>query len=80
MIQLFPFALWLAVVSSAVLLIALWVAGELRPSHAVILSAWLLIAGYLQFSGPSAALSVTGLVLQTLLAVYLALLARLRLS
>jgi hypothetical protein len=42
-----------------------------------VLAAWLLIAGYLQFFGGSAAVSATGLVLQTMLAIYLALRAKL---
>jgi hypothetical protein len=78
-IQIFPFALWLAIVSSTVLLIALWASGDVRRVHGAVLTGWLLLAGYLQFFGRSAALSVTGLVLQTVLAIYLALRAKLTL-
>ncbi len=71
MIQIFPFALWLAVVSSAVLLIALWGSGDMSPSHAVVLVVWLIAAAYLQFFAASPVLAALGLALQTLLAVYL---------
>jgi hypothetical protein len=68
---------WLAAVSSAVLLLALWAAGELGLLHRVVLGCWLLIAGYLQFFAESPAMTTVGLVLQTGLAIYLALRAKL---
>ena len=69
MIQLFPFLVWLAFLTSAVMLILLWPDLGLRPR--IVLPGWFLIAGYLQVFGDSASVSAGGLALQTLLAVYL---------
>jgi hypothetical protein len=71
MIQLFPFAAWIALLTSVGFLIMLWTAGELAPGLGAVLVGCLLAAGYCQFFGPSVVVSAIGLVLQTLLAVYL---------
>jgi len=78
-IQIFPIALWLAVVTSAVVLATLWASGELAPSHASVLLGWFLVAGYCQFFARSAGMAAVGLVLQTVLAIYLVLQTKLRL-
>jgi hypothetical protein len=70
-LQIFPFALWLAVVTSAVLLGVLWAAGELGVGHIFALCGWFLIAGYCQFFAGSNVIATVGLVLQTFLAIYL---------
>ena len=69
MIQLVPSVVWLALLTSAVLLILLW-ADDLGPRSRRVLPAWFLIAAYLQVFGGSAG-AAAGLALQTLLAVYL---------
>ena len=71
MIQLFPFAAWLALVTSAVLLFVLLTLGELRLRDGTVLVAWCLGAAYWQFFALSAAGAATGLAFQTLLAIYL---------
>ena len=71
MIQLFPFATWIALLTSLGFLIILWTTGELDPGGGAVLAGCLLAAGYCQFFGPSAVVSAIGLVVQTLLAVYL---------
>ena len=70
MIQIFPFALWLAVLTSAVLLVVLWTLGELGHRTAGVLLGWFLLAVYCQFFR-AGGLAAAGLVLQTVLAVYL---------
>ena len=70
--ELFPLAGWLAVVTSIVLFVSLRAYGELQGArHVVAVIAWLVAAGYLQFFGPTAIVAAVGLVMQTLLAVYL---------
>jgi hypothetical protein len=64
---------WLAVVTSIVMLIGLWTAGELGRRGVIILFAWLLAAGYCQFFGRSTSVYAIGLGLQTVLAIYLVL-------
>ena len=71
MLLLFPFIAYVAVVTSAALLGMLYAYGELGPAHRAVLPVWLLLAGYCQFFGGSAAVATLGLVLQTCLAVYL---------
>ena len=71
MLQIFPFLAWLAVVTSTVLLIALWHLGQLRPRGFAFLLGWLLVAAYCQFVAASAVVAAAGLLLQTMLAVYL---------
>jgi len=68
-IQLVPFVVWLAFLTSAVMLILLW--PDIGPRSCIVLPAWFLIAGYLQVFGHSMSVSACGLALQTLLAVYL---------
>ncbi len=69
---LFPFAPLLAPIASAVLLATLWSLGELTPRALVLLVCWFLIGGYCQFLGASTAVTLGGLLVQTMLAVYLA--------
>lgn len=71
MLQILPFLAWLAAVTSAVLIVALWSADELRTAHAVVLVAWFLLAAWCQFFAASALPAAVGLLLQTVLAVYL---------
>ncbi len=71
MLLLFPFIAYVAVVTSAALLGMLYAYGELGPAQRVVLPVWLLLAGYCQFFGSSAAVATLGLVLQTCLAIYL---------
>ena len=69
---LFPFLAWIAVITSAALLVMLWAVGELGLRGATVLLVWCLVAAYCQFFGASAILATAGLVLQTVLAIYLA--------
>ena len=78
MLSIFPFLVWLAAITSAVHLAVLWNLAELRPRNLAVLLGWFLLAGYCQFFVGSATLRAVGLLLQTLLAVYLV--VRLRLS
>lgn len=71
MLQIFPFLAWLAAIISAILLAALWNAGELGPGALGVLAAWFLVAAYCQFLGGSAIVAALGLLCQTILAVYL---------
>lgn len=71
MLPILPFVAWVAIVTSVVLLAALFALGELSPRALAILIAWCGAAAYGQFFGSSAAVSAAGLALQTLLAVYL---------
>jgi hypothetical protein len=70
-IQLFPFATWIALVTSAVLLIVLWTLGELRPRGGSTLLGWFVAAAYCQFFARSVGVAAMGLALQTMLAIYL---------
>ena len=78
MLEVFPFLAWLAAITAAVLLIVLWRFGELGPRSVAVLLGWFLIAGYLQFFAGSMVLGAVGLLLQTMLAIYL--IIRFRLS
>lgn len=69
MLQLFPFAAWLATASSAVMLVLLHVTGELNGRFGSFAVGWFLIAVACQFAGDSQAIVVLGLALQTLLAI-----------
>lgn len=71
MLQFVPWIVWLAVITSAVLLVGLWQLGELGPSSLAVLPGWFLVAAYLQFGTSSGMLNAAGLLLQTTLAVYL---------
>jgi hypothetical protein len=66
-----PFFAWLAPLTSAGLLIGLWLVGELRPRILAVLLGWFLIAGYCQFFWGSPVVAAIGLLAQTLLAIYL---------
>ena len=71
MLQILPFVTWVAIVTSVVLLAALFAFGDLAPRVLAILIAWCGVAAYCQFFGASAAVSAAGLALQTILAIYL---------
>ena len=71
MLQLFPFVVYLAPITSVVLLVMLAAAGELRPSAGLVFSAIFAVAAYCQFLGGSPLVAAGGLGLQTLLAIYL---------
>ena len=71
MLDVLPILTWLAAMTSAVLLALLWRFEELRRHTAVILLCWFLLAAYFQFLAGSVILGTVGLVLQTLLAIYL---------
>jgi hypothetical protein len=70
--QIFPFLPLLAATTSAILLAALWYLGELSGRSLAVSAGWFVAAGYCQFFGRSAIVAAVGLLLQTLLAVYLA--------
>ncbi len=71
MLQIFPFLDWLAIITSAALIVGLWTVGELGPRGGAILLGWLAIGGWCQFLGASSLTTTLGLVLQTILAIYL---------
>ena len=71
MLQIFPFAIWIAPIVSAVLLTMLWTLGELRPQGLAVLCCWFLLAGLCQFGAGSTLVAAAGLLLQTMLAIYL---------
>lgn len=71
MLQLFPFLAWLAVATSVGLLAAMWMLGEMGVRTRIVLFVWLVAAAYCQFFGPSSMVSAIGLLLQTILAIYL---------
>ncbi len=73
MLYIFPFIAWLAAITSAVLLAALWNLGELSRRSLLVLLGWFLLAGYCQFLAGSTAVGAMGLLLQTALAIYLVL-------
>jgi hypothetical protein len=70
-LQLFPFLAWLAPITSAVLLTLLWNLGDLGRGTLAVLLAWFLLAGWCQFLAGSAVVAAAGLLLQTILAIYL---------
>jgi hypothetical protein len=70
-LQIFPFLAWLAAITSGVLIVVLWTAGDLGRREGSVLVGWFLAAGFCQFSGASAFPTTAGLVLQTTLAIYL---------
>lgn len=71
MLQLFPFAGWLAIGTSFGVLVALCALGDVGRRSGTILLAWLVLAGYCQFLVPSSIVAAVGLALQTMLAIYL---------
>jgi hypothetical protein len=68
---LIPFGPFFAVITSAILLVVLWKLGELGPPRLAVLPGWFLIAAYLQFGSSSDIVRAVGLLLQTMLALYL---------
>jgi hypothetical protein len=70
-LQLFPFAAWLAAAVSVALIVMLRAAGELGPRAVALAVGWLLAAAACQCFGRSATVALTRLVLQTLLAIEL---------
>jgi hypothetical protein len=70
-LQILPFGVWLAAITSASLLAALWWLGELSQRSLAVSLAWFLLAGYCQFFGGSAIIGAIGLLLQTMLAIVL---------
>jgi hypothetical protein len=71
MLQLFPFLAWLAPATSITMIGMLIAAGNLRARPAIVVCLWCAAAAWWQFFGGSPGASVTGLGLQTLLAVAL---------
>jgi hypothetical protein len=71
MLQVFPFLGWLAAITSGVLIVVLWTAGAIGRRAGAVLVVWFLVAGFYQFSGASVFSATAGLVLQTVLALYL---------
>jgi hypothetical protein len=70
-LQLFPFAGFLAIATSIVALVMLCSLGDLRPRAGILLCAGVAAAGYCQFFAPSAVIALAGLAGQTVLAIYL---------
>ena len=70
-LQIFPFLGWLAAITSGVLIVVLWTASEVTRRAGAVLVVWFLVAGLCQFRGASAFSTTAGLVLQTVLAIYL---------
>ena len=71
MLQIFPLLGWLAPLTSAALLIGLWILGDSRRPGLAVLLGWLLLAAYCQFFTRSAVVAAVGLLCQTILAIYL---------
>lgn len=71
MLQIFPFLAWLAAITSGVLIVVLWTSGGLGQRVGSVLVGWFLVAAFCQFLGASASSTTSGLVLQTILAIYL---------
>ncbi len=69
MLQVFPFLPYLAVVTSAVVLAALFAQGEMRALTVVLLGGLCAAAAWCEFFAASALANATGLAVQTLLAV-----------
>ena len=69
--QLFPWATWLAPITSAVLLIVLYTLGDLTARGFAFLLGGFLVAGYCQFFSGSLSVGAAGLLLQTLVAIAL---------
>ena len=78
MILLFPFVVYLAAVTSVVLLVALYWSADLPTRTGASLAVIFAAATYCQFFGPSDLIAALGLGVQTILAIYL--LVRWRLS
>lgn len=70
-LSLFAWMPLVAVTTAAVLLVALRWSGDVEGRSFVVLLAWFAVAAGLQFIVRSPALALTGMLLQTVLAVYL---------
>jgi hypothetical protein len=64
---------WLALVTSAVLVVVLWKLGDLGVFHALVVVVCCAAAAYLQFFGGSGIATAIGVGAQSLLAIYLVL-------
>jgi hypothetical protein len=71
MFLLFPWFAWIATATSAVLLVFVWKVGEVDRRSLLPLLGAFLVAAYGQWVARSDLVNKVGLVLQTLLAVYL---------
>ena len=71
MLQIFPFLVFLAPLTAAVLLVVLWSLGELAGRSLGVLLVWFLLAAYCEFLAGSAIVRAVGLLCQTMLAIYL---------
>jgi hypothetical protein len=71
MLMLFPVLAWVAAITAGTALMMLWLTGELDTRAAVTLLGWLVVAAACQFFASQAWLGFAGLVMQTVLAVYL---------
>jgi hypothetical protein len=69
MLLFFPFAVWLAAATSAVMLVMLYATGELRGRAGSFAVASFLVAASCQFAGDSQVIVLLGFALQTLLAI-----------
>ncbi|HJQ97279.1 MAG TPA: hypothetical protein VJ826_03140 [Candidatus Polarisedimenticolaceae bacterium] len=78
MLEIFPFLPWLATGIALFFGVMLGLSGELAGRRALVVAVWFVVAFYLQCYGSSTALTVVGLILQTLLTVYLWALWRMR--
>jgi hypothetical protein len=78
MLLLFPFLAWIAALASVVLLILLWMFGEVGRRSLLPLPGGFVVAAYAQFGANSVLVNRVGLVLQTILAIYLVFRLRLR--
>jgi hypothetical protein len=67
-LDILPFLTWLAALTSAFVLAALWFSGEMRGRTLAVLLAWFALAAYCQFFAGSVVLGAVGLALQTVLA------------
>ena len=71
MLFFFPWLAWIAALTSATLLIVMWTLGELAPRALAALGGCFLLAAYCQLFSASALVGAFGLLLQTLLAIFL---------
>ncbi|OFW08708.1 MAG: hypothetical protein A3H96_08575 [Acidobacteria bacterium RIFCSPLOWO2_02_FULL_67_36] len=71
MLLIFPFLVWVAAGTSAILVGALWYLGELSGRRLALSLGSFVVAGYCQFFAASAIVAAVGLLLQTMLAVLL---------
>jgi hypothetical protein len=71
MLQLFPFATFLAAATSLTMLVMLFASGDLRPLPGIAAVTTFLVGVYCQFLSGSPLVAAAGLGLQTLLAIVL---------